>query len=208
MKEKKVLLLTCPLELSKYILPRAYPPLGPAYIAANLLQYGCEVKIYDPIIEGIEEKEEIRENIFRIGAPENEIVRIIEKFGPDIVGISTQFVGNANQAHRLADLIKGISKEIITVVGGYYPFALPGECLADKNIDYMVMGEGENTFVHLLEHLFGGKGFPVNVYTQKNVSSAIPYIFPVETNLDKLPIPARHLLPMPKYNTFLKEMEP
>ena len=59
--------------------------------------------------------------------------RIIQ-FAPDVVGISSIFTDQHQNAHELAAIVKGISRDIITVIGGVHPTALPEQVLREGNI--------------------------------------------------------------------------
>ena len=53
-------------------------------------------------------------------------------------------------ALRLAQMIKKVSPETRTVVGGYHPTALPNVCISHDAIDHVILGEGEESFFHLV----------------------------------------------------------
>jgi radical SAM superfamily enzyme YgiQ (UPF0313 family) len=77
----------------------------------------------------------------------------IDKYKPDVVGISCNSVNRA-YTRRLAALIKKIQPQIKIVVGGMHA-SLCGEDML-KNIfdyDYIVYGEGEYTLKDLLDNL-------------------------------------------------------
>jgi len=50
---------------------------------------------------------------------------------------------------KIAGALKQINPAIHTVVGGYHPSAVPGECLVDE-IDQAVVGEGENAMLNIV----------------------------------------------------------
>ena len=47
-------------------------------------------------------------------------------------------------------IIKDVSKYIITILGGVYAMSNPKRAMEDKNLDYVVMGEGEERFYEFL----------------------------------------------------------
>ena len=53
-------------------------------------------------------------------------------------------------ALRLAKEIKKINPTTRTVVGGFHPSALPNECAAEPAIDQVVIGEGEEVFLEIV----------------------------------------------------------
>ncbi len=162
-----------------------YPPLGISYIAAVLEKAGHETRILDSQALNLTTEETKKE---------------IEKYMPDIVGINcmTPNVRGALEAARLA---KEVSKDIITVLGGPQLSVFPEETVSFDFVDFGVCGEGEFPMLQLAEHLEKNKQVSAIkglIYKKDGkVFSNPTYI--VE-NLDELPFPARHLLPMEKYH--------
>jgi len=187
----KILLVNPPLlnERGRYIdgyqgvRPRL-PALGLAYIAAMLLKHGHEVKI----IEGMAKFVSL-----------DEIVRLSESF--DITGItSNSFL--ALLSHRVAAAIKENNAKTTVVMGGPHASVVPEDVLEDKNVDFVVIGEGEYTFLELAEALAAG----ANIENIKGIAyrKDNKIIFSGERNnngdLDNIPLPVRHLLPMHLYS--------
>jgi len=158
------------------------PPLGLAWLAAVLEQEGHRVKMLD-------------------APPENlgiaDIVRWVRFHAPfDLVGITatTPLMANATE---IARGIKAETPGTRVVMGGVHPTVLPEEVLAEPAVDVVVRGEGERTIVELagersLEDVAGisFRNDGVIVHTEERRLIA---------DLDSLPLPAYHLLPMRKY---------
>ena len=126
---------------------RFYFPLGLTYLAAVLKQAGHEVLIYDadhdPKGYSLSMKATALSHCHYLEALQNnthyiwqEYLNILEKFMPDIVGISflTPKVGSAL---KIARLTKQHRSDIIVVAGGEHVTARPQDALG-KNIDYVV----------------------------------------------------------------------
>jgi magnesium-protoporphyrin IX monomethyl ester (oxidative) cyclase len=156
-------------------------PLGVAYIAAVLEQNGYEVKILDCAAEGYGEMTTYDSEI-RYGLTDYQIKRRLEEFKPDLVGVSCMFSNKAFDAHNVCRIVKEWNKDCITVMGGSHPTALPEETLHDHNVDYVVQGEGELAL----------QWYAAN-FKRKTINC-----IPIQ-NLNSLPLPARHLLPMDIY---------
>lgn len=174
------------------------PPLGLAYVAAYLKKYGVIVSVVDAFTEldgasGTSAK-------YHGLSPEG-IKRRIVDFSPDIIGISSMYTMYNQGAHSVAAFAKEVNKDIIVVCGGTHASVNPQMVLADENIDFVVHGEGEVTFLEL-----------VNAYQNSQDIRAITGIIhrlggkiitnpprPLIKNLDDLPAPARELLPMRVY---------
>ena len=86
-------------------------------------------------------------NIMRL--KENKIKRKIKKLKPDFVGL-TCTTHHWDEVKLLIRWIKEVGK-IITVVGGSHPTICSKEVLKNKNIDYVIRGDGERAFAELLD---------------------------------------------------------
>ncbi|MCL5090408.1 MAG: B12-binding domain-containing radical SAM protein [Patescibacteria group bacterium] len=182
------------------------PPLGLAYLASYLERQGVKVKILDAAAEGIEKVREIGGKK-RYGLPEEEIIKRIKDFSPEIVGITCQSTLHAKDAQETAAIVKKANPKILVVMGGAHPSALPEEVLSDKNIDLVVRGEGEVTLGEIVNNYSNGST-PLTISNLINILG-ISYREgkkivnnpprPLIKNLDSLPFPARHLLPMAIY---------
>ncbi|MBW8015818.1 MAG: B12-binding domain-containing radical SAM protein [Planctomycetes bacterium] len=131
------------------------PPLGLGYIAAVLQQQGIEVKIVDALMMGWHTRVDIDNDLIRIGLSFADIHKIILDYGPDMVGINSLFTKQRNNAHEIFRLAKEVNPEIITVSGGAHPTVLPEMVLADKNVDFVVLGEGEDSILDILKIIEG-----------------------------------------------------
>ncbi|MDY7037116.1 MAG: radical SAM protein [Thermodesulfobacteriota bacterium] len=201
-KIQKVLLIQPPLtthtDLSSE--PKGiHPPIGLAYIGA-VLESDYEVQIIDSVVEGYETEIQLDRNLIRYGLTFKEIQNRIEAFQPDVVGVSNSFSSGFREALQVSSLVKKLSPDIITVIGGPHPSALPEEVLSHKEIDFAVLGEGEYSFKDLLRGIEKNDFSELDGVAFKNngkvdVIAKTKFII----NLDELPFPARHLLPMEKY---------
>ncbi|MCX9011222.1 MAG: radical SAM protein [Candidatus Methanoperedens sp.] len=182
------------------------PPLGLAYIAGYLESKGYNVEILDCIAEGA--RDIVRDSgKTRYGLSDEAIIGHISSRKPDIVGISSMFTPYATDVHNTAKIIKKHNPNICVVVGGAHCSIKPEWVLKDKNIDIAVIGEGELTFLELVERfekkedMTSIKGTAVRVGDKIIRNDSRPYI----DNLDEIPFPARHLLPMKIYLENSKE---
>lgn len=76
--------------------------------------------------------------------------RVVREKSPDIAGVTMMSL-DYNYALRCLRLVKEVDKGITTVVGGIHPSIYPEAVLADKNVDYVLKGEGEISFVELAD---------------------------------------------------------
>jgi len=162
-----------------------YPPLGLAYIAAYAEKQGHKVKVIDAEAETYNFEE---------------INHLALKFSPDLVGMPT-YCTTLSKVYEVAKNLKKISKAKI-VLGGPQATLEPIKTISNKNIDFVIYGEGEETFTNLINSL-KKKSFSNIlglVYKNKNKVIMNPPR-PLIKNLDEIPLPARHLFPMKKYHS-------
>lgn len=176
------------------------PVLGLAYLAAYLEKKNYPVKIIDIAAEGAETKKKIGKKV-RYGLTEKEIVKRVKQYDPQIIGITCQSTLHAKDAHETARIAKKACPEATVLMGGAHPSAVAEEVLRDKNIDLVVRGEGEITLFQVVENcsksLDWGNIKGVSWRRGRKVTHNSPR--PLIKNLDHLPFPARHLLPMEIY---------
>jgi radical SAM superfamily enzyme YgiQ (UPF0313 family) len=139
-------------------------------------------------------------------ATKNEFVEKAKK--ADIIGFSAPTV-LANTVLKLAKYVKKLSKDKIVVVGGPHATICPDFFLKSGYVDFVVRGEGEYTFLELVEKISSDtKDVPKVLgisYMEEGKIIHNPDR-PLIKNLDKLPIPARHLLPMERYFALQKKL--
>jgi len=97
----------------------------------------------------------------RVGLSEESILRQIDQFGPDLVGISAIATCLHKSVVDLARAIRGRFPDLLIIAGGQHATAMPEELLVDGRgaIDCLVIGEGEHTTRAILEALPGRRPF-------------------------------------------------
>ncbi len=171
-------------EGDNYILPQALPCLS-----AVLRENDIEVKPIDclPLKMGWKS-----------------LKRKIEREKPDVVGVCTSESMFTPEGVRLCRLVKGIDKKIVTAGGGAHFSNFVQESLKSIPMDFIVIGEGENTLLDLVNELEKPKSKQnfkkikgIAFKNGKKIIRTEPR--PLIENLDKLPLPAYDLLPMKEY---------
>jgi anaerobic magnesium-protoporphyrin IX monomethyl ester cyclase len=190
LRNEPVLLVNPCFDLRRHYggLARAGPtllPVGPAYLAAVLEQHRRPVTIWDGQVHP--------------GGLDG-LAELLRAELPSVVGI-TCFTPMVPQTHAVAELVRNMLPDSAVVVGGTHPTVLPAETLEDANIDYVVRGEGEHTLPELLKawerRTTLGNVLGIS-YRQDGTVVHTPDR-PYEEDLDSLPLPARHLLPLDAY---------
>ena len=187
--------------------PNVFPPIVMATVAA-VLEKKHAVSIIDAPTEGWENLEELDESKYRVGLNAETIAKRITDFKPDMVAIEIPFSGWSRTAFEVVSVAKKVNRGVIVVLFGLHPSSRPEACLENADVDFVLIGEPENTVSELVEALEVGKhdfkdiaglGFRENGKAILNAKRAI-----IE-NLDSLPFPARHLLPMDVYAQAVKQ---
>ncbi len=93
---------------------------------------------------------------------------------PEAVAISMMSV-DYNPAMRCLDIIREISPGTFTMVGGPHPTIVPEELVDNPNVDYVFLGEGEETFPDALTRLDRGQSLPHVVPGTHPDLDSVPY---------------------------------
>jgi radical SAM superfamily enzyme YgiQ (UPF0313 family) len=203
----KVLLVNPPWHLRKGNIWRdtasVMPPLGLAWIAAVLELHGHQVQILDAHAERLT-LDAVRD-------------RLASMADFDWVGISstTSLIANALEIARTT---KARWPRARVAMGGVHPTVLPEEVLGEEAVDVVVRGEGEETMTELVSgaDFAGVLGISYRQDTAtarqgRDGRNTRPYgratggvrhneHRPLIADLDSLPMPAYHLLPMARYH--------
>jgi radical SAM superfamily enzyme YgiQ (UPF0313 family) len=164
------------------------PPLGLAYLGAALEQAGVQVKILDYVVYP-----------YRRDTLQSEL----KNFKPHIAG-ATAVTMTFDHAKQVLKNIKTIAPQVLTVMGGpHVTFCARQTLETFPELDVVVLGEGEDTCVDLIKAVEGAQdlnrvnGITYRMGSQINTTLKRTLI----KNLDSLPLPARHLLPLGRYRT-------
>ena len=179
---------TAPPPHSPWGLSGRLPPLGLAYVGAALEKADFQVQILDN---------------YNIRKPIEQVKKEIGRLEPEIVGITCGSV-TYRPCIETAKAVKEVLPSCKIVVGGWQPTYMPESLLQHKEIDYLVMGEGEQAIVELANSITKGKDksdaakISGVAYRDKGKTVKVPSTL-IE-DLDQIPFPARHLLPMHIYD--------
>ncbi len=178
----RVLLISTPYPLEENVAP----PLSLAYLAGTLEKEGIEVQILDFLVS--------RYNPAKLRQK-------LDEYRPQLVG-ATCVTLTYKVAARILRVCKNFDPNIVTVIGGpHASFTLEETLLRAPWIDVIAIGEGDRTLAELAKAVEGGKDLRQVAGIAFSEEGAVVRTAPrpfIE-DLDKLPLPARHLLPMAKY---------
>lgn len=172
---------------------------GPVELAAGIVQ-----PIGLASIASLAEKEGINVKLFDANAERctiNDLAKFLERYQYDIVGVPS-FTMSLTSSIDVLRVAKKINPSCLTVIGGPHATATPVELLEEySEVDVVVRGEGEYTFVDLVRNVESKLRFkevPGITYRHDGLIYNNPSR-PLIEELDALPFPAYHMLPMKKY---------
>ena len=221
MKKNKQIVLISPRVLgSKGQVRKAPPPFGIAVLAASLKNKGYEnVKLIDAVVENYDNIEPVKDdnNFTTFGLSDKDMVKLVQSFNPDFIGISALFSSQTECAFSLARILKKEAPNVPIAMGGNHATECRQEVMKEEScIDYILAGEADLTFPDFIDKYFTGSNFydvPGLLYRNNNKIMENPLPKAV-VDLDSLPYPAWHLYDMQKYydigmphNPFLKSRE-
>ncbi|MDP2926491.1 MAG: radical SAM protein [Nanoarchaeota archaeon] len=152
-------------------------PLGLIYIGTVLKHNGHQIKIFDR----------------NLNPSDQELLNLIRK-NYDFIGISSYTSRMLYDAIKVSKMAKENSNSIV-VWGSYHATSVPENTLKNEYVDYIVRGEGEETFLNMVNLHEKGKSF--SNLNGVNLNPAAPAI-----DMDKLPFPDYDLVEVKKYPNF------
>ena len=172
----------------------ALPPLGILYLAAYLhrLRPDVELKATDGLLQGM-----------------NKTLAEIRSFQPDVLCVSF-YTGSALGAYRLINWARQEYSEMVTIAGGPHATALPEDVLTHSATDVVVRGEGERTLATLITLLLDKGKLTADVlasvdgiaFRDRNGLVRVTRSPKSLLDLDEIPFPAWHLLPLSDYRGY------
>lgn len=161
-------------------------PLGLTSLAAYLLREGVDVAIEDCIVQP-HTRARVRE--------------VLDRVRPDLVGV-TAVTMNVKAALRVLEDYRDERPDLATVMGGpHVTFDAENILAQNPFVDLVVRGEGEETLTELARALDARSPLePVAGVSFRSGGRVVhnpdrPFI----RDLDGLPLPARHLVPVSRY---------
>ncbi|GAX60415.1 Fe-S oxidoreductase [Candidatus Scalindua japonica] len=161
-------------------------PLGLMYISAFLREHSNhDVKILDMKVNFMSEDDALKE---------------VKKFSPDVIGIRALSVESAS-AHLIAKMVKRDLPNCKVIVGGPYTDGSSNHILKDANVDFVVVGEGEETVCELITEIEKGNEFPDThgIGYRQNGEPVFTHSRRLIEDLDTIPLPAWDLIDVESY---------
>lgn len=163
------------------------PPLGIAYLAAVLEERDVHVTLVDMDILNLS-YEDYRS--------------VVAREHPDVVGITGMTQQYLN-GKKVAHITKQEIPDCFVMMGGpHVTFCAPETLQECPEVDAVVRGEGEVTITEVIQYLEGERDAATVegiTYRDGNTITSTQDRAYLE-DVDSLPLPARHLLPLEKYS--------
>ena len=162
-----------------------FPPIFDAYAASVLETKGVHVSIVDAQAENLRE---------------SELLRLVETKNPEIVVARISLPAFENDLRVMKEMKERLDSSLFVGWGSVCKVD-PATVLEKSELDVTVRDELEFTLPEIVEKASDRKDFNsikgISFKIQEKIAHNEPR--PYEKNLDSLPFPAYHLLPMAKY---------
>lgn len=200
-----------------YLTTKRTIPYGLASIAAELIESGFSVEIFDTLASSKSRAVDLPVELTYLqtyygqsdqspfglfhhfkhfGYSYATIGQRVKKIRPFLAGISSLFTAYASEALATAQIVKQNHPDCKIVLGGHHPTALPERIMESPAVDFVLRGEGEVSMPLLADALQNGlrfDGIPGLVYRKADGSLHVSEPAGMQ-NPDDYPLPAAHLL--------------
>ena len=164
-------------------------PFFLAYAAAVLEEADHQVLLVDGIAEGISQKDFISRAV---------------SFGPELIVLEVSTISIDTDLSLVEELRKNFGKEIKIALAGLHAYMYEKPFLSENpDVDFVLVGEYEHTLKELVMSLEKSGPLaevPGLIFRDKKSEIVANQRRPLISNLDDLPWPARHHLPMENYH--------
>ena len=167
-------------------------PLSVLQLAAYLLERGYDPVIYDTRIQSFDEVEEIIPQCLA-------------------VGISSMTGLQIRHGLACAARIRERNPRVPFIWGGVHPTLFPEQTMQHALVDFVVMGEGEESLFELLEYVRTASGEPSSIkgiaYRDKEQGRIYRNVARPFLDMETLPLAAYHLVDVGRYPNILNAFD-
>jgi anaerobic magnesium-protoporphyrin IX monomethyl ester cyclase len=190
-------------DIKNHVSTVAVPPLGLAYVAGSLEHAGHRVSAIDAIGEAIEQLNPYDGQIYVRGLTTEQILgRVPEDV--ELIGLGCMFSYQWLIVKDLIWALREAFQDVPIVFGGEHPTGSPRQCLEESPLDAVVLGEGEETAVELVEAVHGSRSWSevAGIAYRHNGEIVENGRRARITAIDSIPLPAWHLFDIDEYCRF------
>jgi len=192
----RILLVNLPVPVTYYN-REFYAPSSILYLGSVLQKNGDVVKILD--MKALKPEDSKNPTSFY----ENILLKTVNDFSPEIIGISCLFSGNFPDLLKFSTLFKKHFEEIPIVIGGIHPTIYAQNILEEcPSIDWIILAEGEESTVQMVNAIKDGAyafdkidGFAYRKNGHVIINPKTKYI----QDIDTIPFPAYDLINIEDY---------
>lgn len=135
----------------------ACPPVGLAYVAASARAAGHTVRVIDAVGEAPDQRVPLNDPRFMArGLTVPQVLNRIPA-DVDVLAVSCMFSQDWPHVRGILEALRRAFPTTAIVAGGEHVTAMPEFILGEGTVDHCVLGEGEETFVDLIDALAGGR---------------------------------------------------
>ena len=131
------------------------PPIGIAYVAGTLIEHGYQVDVIDGLGLSLDTRHVWDNDTFLYGLNLQQVVDRIPE-NAKVVGVHCGFSFDWPACRSLITMIRAKFPDAILIGGGEHVNALPEDSLRTSSLNYLVLGEGEETMLELCATLNDG----------------------------------------------------
>ncbi|MCL0045329.1 B12-binding domain-containing radical SAM protein [Nitrospinaceae bacterium] len=188
--------------LTNFLSTVSMPPIGLAYIAAAIREKGHEICVVDAPGSAPRNYYLVKDNLRVRGLTQKEIIERIPS-DVQVIGLGCMFTSHWIFVRDLISEIRKSFQNAFIVMGGEHATGFPEFSLDDAPLDCVVLGEGEETTIELLDHI--EKGLPLDkiaglAYRSSHESIRINPRRRRVREIDSIAKPAWDLFDIKKYN--------
>ena len=136
--------------------PRVGLPNGIISIGSFLKRKGCEVQIFDALVEGAFPKDAKKDSVSPYGASWSKLKETALTFQPDVIGITNIFRETMEESMEAARQIKSVLPDKLVIVGGpnatSHCDTIVEQC---HEVDFVGTNDGEDTTLEVVEYAIG-----------------------------------------------------
>ncbi len=187
--------------LQYYSFLRPSCPLNLLFLAGYLKKFGLPSKIVECGVFEVHQAI-VSETRVRFGISDEAIQEIIAREKPKIIGITSMYSIYSRDVIEIAATIKRADPAITVVIGGNHASSYWKQVARNRHVDYVVVGEGEETFLELCRYLIDGKDCrEIAGLAWRDAQSQVVKTSPRQhiQDLDTIPIPDLSLVDYRKY---------
>ncbi len=142
----------------------------------------------------IEDKHQVKIYDRNLHLDDEEYVKFLKEYQPDIVGLTTMTTAMICDVMHLGKLTKEVLKKAIIIVGGVHASVEPDSVLKEPYVDYVMRGEGDEAFLEFCD-TFDKNPKKLGKLKNINKNPLRPFV-----DVSKLKIPNYKLLELEKYD--------